>query len=298
MKSSPENNPPRPSSNNGRDAHPRVLKAVPTILVVSIFVSAGARAADPPKIMLLGDSITQGNATHDSYRRPLWHLIDDAGIPVDFVGSMDQNFDHVPNPNPDFDLDHEGHWGWRADAILTQITTWATAAQPDVVLMHLGSNDAFQAQDETTTVDELKQIVEALRAVNPDVIVLVAQILPSANATEDAAVDALNALIPPMVEANSTEQSPIHVVDQNTDFDPATETYDGQHPNAAGEQEMAERWFAVLEPILNPGAVLPAQTFGSLVTPGVLLLLAGRLMASGKVAARNTRTTRARWRRR
>src|SRR6476469_5961300 len=63
------------------------------------------------RVMPLGDSITQGDQFHSSYRRPLWKLISEQEMNIDFVGSGKLNFpQHLP-PNPDFDLDNEGHWG-------------------------------------------------------------------------------------------------------------------------------------------------------------------------------------------
>src|SRR5262245_54038543 len=72
--------------------------------------------AAPVRIMPLGDSITQADASHDSYRRPLWKSLQSGGYLVDFVGSSSMNHMGGP-PVRDFDADHEGHWGWRADEI-------------------------------------------------------------------------------------------------------------------------------------------------------------------------------------
>src|SRR5262245_49058971 len=104
--------------------------------------SPGGSPARATRIMPLGDSITQGNTATDSYRRPLWKRFQDARLDVDFVGSQRDN-NGGPPPAADFDLDHEGHWGWRADEILGSIDGWAAAARPDVVLVHRGSNDGF-----------------------------------------------------------------------------------------------------------------------------------------------------------
>ena len=68
-----------------------------------------------------------------------------------------------PPPNDDFDHDHEGHWGWRVDEILGDIHRWAEEYQPDVVLVHLGSNDVFQRQSLDSTLDELGELIDAVR---------------------------------------------------------------------------------------------------------------------------------------
>jgi acyl-CoA thioesterase I len=76
------------------------------------------------KIMPLGDSITESNTGQFSYRYYLWHLLLAKGYHTDFVGSR-HGVGNGPPANPDFDMDHEGHAGWRADEILAQIRVWA-----------------------------------------------------------------------------------------------------------------------------------------------------------------------------
>jgi len=205
-------------------------------------------AANPVKIMPLGDSITQMYADHDSYRRPLWHMLQSGGFIVDFVGSQNLN-KNGPPPHPDFDMDHEGHSGWRADEILTQIENWATTFQPDIVLIHLGSNDIFQYQSNSSTIFELGQIIDKLRLVNPNIKILLAQIIPSiyeANAIID-----FNQRLPGLAASQNTPQSPVVVVDLWTGFSLSLDMYDGVHPNDAGDQKMAERWYAALVNFLN-----------------------------------------------
>ncbi len=201
------------------------------------------------RVMPLGDSITQSNRRHNSYRRPLWFLLQDAGYGVDFVGSMTENYEGGP-PNPDFDIDHEGHWGWHADEILAEMPTWAEATQPDIVLMHLGTNDLFGGETPESTIDELGQIISVLREVNPDVVVLVATVIPH-NRGNRAAIEPLNELIPTFVEAINTEQSPVVLVDQYTDYSGRDDNFDAVHPNEQGEAKMAQKWFDAMAPFLE-----------------------------------------------
>jgi len=59
-------------------------------------------------------------------------------------------------------------------------------------------------------------------------------------------VPALNAMIPDWASQNSTAASPITVVDQYTNFDPATDTKDGVHANDTGAVKIATNWFNAL----------------------------------------------------
>lgn len=200
------------------------------------------------RIMPLGDSITQANRDRNSYRRPLWKSLEAEGFRVDFVGSQRDN--HLgPPPDPDFDLDHEGHWGWTADEVLTEIPAWAAAHAPDVVLLQLGTNDVLRGQSLEETTSELAGIVGALRAARPGVTVLLARLTP-VDGPENARIAAFNELIPGLVTRLDDAASPVIEVDQFTAIDPVTDTVDGLHPNAAGEARMAQRWLESLRPVL------------------------------------------------
>lgn len=197
------------------------------------------------RVMPLGDSITQADSNHNSFRRPLWQRLEAAGFEVDFVGS--QQHHHRGNaPNEDFDLDHEGHWGWRADEILNKIERWAIAHQPDAVLIHLGSNDIFQGQSNQSTVDELAKIVFLLRRVNREVVILVAQIIPTSSKRVNREIRKLNDAIALLGLRLDSPQSPVRVVDQYSGFTALEDTYDGVHPNEQGEAKMAVQWQGML----------------------------------------------------
>lgn len=196
--------------------------------------------------MPVGNSITESTKEVNSYRYYLWHLLLGQGYHVDFVGSQ-HGVGNGPPENPDFDMDHEGHSGWRADEIRTHIQAWATAASPDFVLLHIGTNDVCQDQSVAGTVADIGGIIDALRTVNPRIRVLVAQLINSSNCPPAA----LNAKLPALVDDKNSTESPIVLVDQYSGFDPATMTYDGTHPNDIGNSRMADRWFQQLAPMLD-----------------------------------------------
>ncbi|MEM8892429.1 MAG: SGNH/GDSL hydrolase family protein, partial [Bacteroidota bacterium] len=203
------------------------------------------------RILPLGNSITQaenngGSNQYNSYRRPLWILFQNAGTNVDFVGSMTKAFNNVNPPNNDFDWDHEGHWGWRADEILNgkpgqgNIASWLTGYTPDIALIHLGTNDAIANQTANSTISELGSIIDALRADNPNVEVYLAKIIYSTRSDWNTRIDAINALIPGLASSKNTANSPVSVVDMNAAIDPSIHLYDRAHPNTTGEQIMAQ----------------------------------------------------------
>ena len=243
----------------------RVMIVIAMLFTMSGILSIGAcgseseNASAPPsspppastvtaKIMPLGDSITASNTGQHSYRFYLWHLLLDKGYHVDFVGSL-HGVGNGPPVDPNFDQDHEGHAGFRAEQILTQVHGWATKSSPDFVLLHIGTNDLCQEQSVESTVSDVEGIIDALRAVNPRVGILLAQLIASTSCNTN--IPAFNARLSTVGAAKTSSESPIVLVDQYTGFNPATMTWDGLHPNAIGESRMADRWFEKLGPMLD-----------------------------------------------
>src|SRR4051794_6230696 len=79
---------------------------------------AVAQTSSPVRILILGDSVTQGSVGDWTWRYRLWQHFADAGVAVDFVGPSRDLFDRSTNTyvpdgylDPDFDQDHAARWG-------------------------------------------------------------------------------------------------------------------------------------------------------------------------------------------
>ncbi|MFF5225856.1 cellulose binding domain-containing protein [Dactylosporangium sp. NPDC000521] len=234
------------------------------LLVAGSFIVAGpaVSAAAAVRVMPLGDSITAGPGC---WRAKLWHRLQTSGYTnIDFVGGVSDG--GGCNPGYAYDFDHEGHGGFSATGIAdnNQLPPWLAAARPDVVLMHLGTNDMWGGYIPTATkLAAFTKLVGQMRAQNPAVRIVVAQIIPmsaSACATCPADVVALNAAIPGWAAGLTTAQSPIVVADLWTGFDAATDTGDGVHPNDAGFQKMADRWFPAVTQVLGGVTASPSAS--------------------------------------
>ena len=59
------------------------------------------------RILPLGNSLTDGDGEHNSYRKPLWHMLDSAGFNADFIGSKNLNGIH-PNETGEVKM----AWAW------------------------------------------------------------------------------------------------------------------------------------------------------------------------------------------
>jgi lysophospholipase L1-like esterase len=214
-------------------------------------------AAAPVRIMPLGDSITAGPGC---WRAKLWHRLQTSGYTnVDFVGT--QSDGGGCNPGYTYDFDHEGHGGYSATGIAAndQLPPWLAAARPDLVLMHLGTNDMWGGYiplpDKLTAFTKL---VGQMRAQNPAMKIVVAQIIPmsaAACSTCPADVAALDNAIPAWAAGLSTSQSPITVADLWTGYDAVADNVDGVHPNDTGFQKMSDAWYPALTRAL--GGITP-----------------------------------------
>lgn len=203
------------------------------------------------RIMPLGDSITEGRGEgHDTYRHWLWHNLIDGGYSVNFVGSRIGVRPNSGDPWAyDYDWGHEGHSGYRTDEILANIDKWVRLARPEIVLLHLGTNDLMANQSPSSTVAEIGQIIDRLRAYNPAMTILLAQIIPC-GLISDSVVRDFNTRLATLAQQKNSAQSRLLLVDQYTGFSVDADTYDGVHPTSAGEQKMAQKWYAALRSVL------------------------------------------------
>jgi lysophospholipase L1-like esterase len=218
------------------------------------------------KIMPLGDSLTNDNdPRYDGYRRDLWkQLIAGGYSKVDFVGGVGS-----VGPNNDFDLNNEGHPGWRADQILSKVTSYVKTHNPDVVLLGIGTNDMNQNQSISGTINEISQIIDKLRAHNPNIAVLLSKISPGSTGGRwnGNGIQALANAIPALAQSKNKAGSPVILVDQNSGYSVANDTHDGLHPNNSGQAKMANKWYAALDGLFKSGHQYKRDGSGTTLPP-------------------------------
>ncbi len=232
---------------------------------------AASSAADGSQsilnIMAVGDSITRDTC----WRALLWeHLHQTFPSRFHLVGTLNSD------PGCSVGTYETANQGY-ASSLVTEVVAGVTTARtcdpfcpalsdlmtafntvkPDVMLLHYGTNDVWNNIAPTTIINAYSAVIDAMRAANPNVIVLLAQIIPMnvtaatcagcSCASCPTAVPGLNAQIATWAPTKSTAASPIIVVDQYTGFDAVADTSDGVHPNATtGSQKMADKWYAAL----------------------------------------------------
>jgi acyl-CoA thioesterase-1 len=225
----------------------RKLKVVLSLIVVAGGLTAANQAEAVVRIMPLGDSITSSANGQASYRYWLWKKLLTAGARVDFVGSQFGVDNGVPRFG-DFDQNHEGHNGWTTSQAIPFITRWSQLYRPDIVLLDLGANDIVQGRAPSSIISQLRFIVMLLRAVNPNVKVLVAKLTPMEGF--EAQVAQLNSLIGPLAGQLNRPGSSVMAVDLASGFDLLADAGDGVHPNEAGEKLIANRFYRLILPML------------------------------------------------
>ena len=241
-----------------------------------LIVISAANAAN--KIMPLGDSITQGNSSgvadeefQVSYRKALYDRLKAAGYVINneiFVGSLMSG-----EAVADFDPDHEGHPGFHADEIVLgkgdpQVGTladWLASEQPNIVLLHVGTNDiTFEGGDETEIEDILVVIDDYEFASGNAVWVVLALII-------DRSCDPFLTNCPNSLETTTFNNNvrdfvffprqaggdKIVLVDMQNEadinynrWDMGGDMWDDLHPFETGYTKMADLWFNGLMNIL------------------------------------------------
>ncbi len=115
------------------------------------------------KVMPLGDSLTAGGYNQDGqwkvgggYRVELDSILKAAGLDFVFVGSLhDGPPDFVNNA-------HEGHSGWRIEQLTAPVGGWLTVANPDLILLMVGTNDVIQNFDLDHAADRYEALLNAI----------------------------------------------------------------------------------------------------------------------------------------
>lgn len=217
--------------------------------------SAAPPAPSPPsprpspiptvRVLIVGDSITQGAEGDYSWRYRLWEWSRDSpDANVTFVGPYNGTFppsDAPPPPYPQpitpgletrtwggyaLDVDpaflnengkeHFAHWGRQVAQFRYLIGDAVKEHQPDYVLVALGFNDLAWISDAHGTIESMRDFIGNARAAKGDVKFAVANVprrTPAAGHDDlPAKTDEYNDLLEGFIGRLTSERSPIHLV--------------------------------------------------------------------------------------
>lgn len=197
----------------------------------------------PCRILPLGDSITDGIGFSGGYRVELFRQALEAGKNITYVGGSMNGPNEVGGET--FPRNHEGHSGWTVQQIADIVPAPALDEEPHIILLHIGTNDMYQTPQGAP--DRLDALIDELVADNPQALLVVSNIIPfpgSASATDSYNGD-IESIIMGHIEAGEN----VLFVDQFAGF-PESELGDGVHPNQAGYERMAGKWWEAIESYL------------------------------------------------
>lgn len=131
---------------------------------------------------------------------------------------------------------------------------WVLRAEPDVVVVELGANDALRGQDLASTEANLRAIVERLRAEDVAVLLVGLEIPP--NYGPDYA-RRFSALVPRLAAEYDLPLVPFLL--ERVAGERSLNLPDGIHPNAEGHRLVAETVAPHLRPLVAAAKTAPAK---------------------------------------
>jgi len=263
----------------------RFLYGLVVIGALGILLLCGASAKADLTIMPLGDSITYGVGEYPQnvlggYRTRLYSDLHDAGYSFSFVGTSTENPSSLLSQAGQ--THHEGHPGYRIDQIANNLDGdggsgsfsnnnggfwFHKPAPPDVILLHIGTNDIIQNFRTSTMAQRLDQLIGQIVADSPTSRIFVSSIIPIpfVGASSNQLVQAYNTqirdVIVPKYESLGDN---VFFVDEYPNFVDANGKVvhigaGGIHPDQIGYNLMADTWAAAVQqaaPIPEPSTLL------------------------------------------
>jgi lysophospholipase L1-like esterase len=231
----------------------RACEASPSTVCSNV---ATYKVVHTPRVMPLGDSITQGVTSSGQpaennrvgYRKPLKDALTAANYQTDFVGTLINGVGAGLT-----DPEHDGHGACTADELAAGtgpcagtggVASWLNTAKPDVVLLHIGTNDisnfgGFNAAD-VDDVESILNLIDNWEAANWPVTVVISRIITNRQFLTNVTTSFNDAVIT-MVEARNFDL--LEWVDHQSNLIVSSVDYgDLLHPNTSGYQKMSDVW--------------------------------------------------------
>ncbi|MEO5712846.1 MAG: GDSL-type esterase/lipase family protein [Luteolibacter sp.] len=216
-----------------------------------LFYPSAAQAQTAPiRIMPLGDSITDGSSFDSpdgsgGYRGRLYSLLTTAGYNVDYIGSQTINSSLIPDQN------HEGHSGWRIDQLDSNMAGWlASMADPDVVLMHIGTNDFGQNVDTVNAINRLDALILKIATLRPYTHIIVTNLMARGEPQNTNLQNQFNPYVQARVDAHATAGRRVTFLDMRSVV-PLSDMPDNLHPNQTGYDKMANAWLPAIQAVIG-----------------------------------------------
>lgn len=218
-------------------------KSIFTIIALWLFLGISTLFSESIRIMPLGNSITYGityDTTPDNelggYRAPLYHQLKNANFTFDFVGTRRTGSSVLPA----FDIDNEGHPDHTSYDIAQNIDTYLAATQPNVILLHIGTNDHSSS---TSGVESILNEIDHYERISGHTIrVIVAMIINRQGYDDTIAV--FNNNLAKLITSRWENGDILTLVNMEQDAALTSQDYaNNSHPNNTGYAKIANVWF-------------------------------------------------------
>ncbi|MFD8497836.1 SGNH/GDSL hydrolase family protein [Amycolatopsis sp. NPDC059657] len=264
--------------------------------VVAVMLSAvvPVASATGARVMVVGDSISQGHEGDYTWRYRLAEHLGRTSAGVDFVGpwtgtdvlpaSYPPGWPDVPNPpsrdgayrpGVSFDSQHLAQWGWQMHQAKDVIAAQVRTHTPDYLLVELGFNDlGWGVNGPAGVLNDLKWLIANARSAKPGIRVVVANVVHrtplGSSPTLPQIISSYNSLLAAEIANISTTASPVALADLDTPYDENRDTYDGLHPNVRGEYVIAKAFGDALATRFSVGSAYGAipSSLPANLTPG------------------------------
>lgn len=206
------------------------FSALAAALLVLVLGTGGTPAAEPVRLLALGDSLTAG-----------YGLAEEEGFTEQLEAALEGRGHEVEVINGGVSGDTTAGGLARLD--------WALADQPDAVIMALGANDGLRGIDQAETRANLDAILEEMTWRGLPVQ-LVGMLAPRNLSPEY--VEAFDAICQDLAAKHDVPLYPFFL--EGVALDPALNQDDGIHPNARGVARVVESILPQVEAILAEAA--------------------------------------------
>jgi hypothetical protein len=196
------------------------------------------------RIMVVGDSISQGFGGDWTWRYWVWRELRRQHVDADFVGPLRLPYKgtRYERPSP-WDDQHAARSGSMVDDHLPVIAQEVAQFAPTVLVVELGINDVIHGDDAPTVARQLQDLITRAQLVAPTMRVVLAEIVSTTNAHIDPVTQDVN--------ERMARWAPWHRVviahlrtgegDGAPRWNPVRDAFDGVHPNAIGQTLLAQR---------------------------------------------------------
>jgi acyl-CoA thioesterase-1 len=208
-----------------------------SILFAQFASTSPLNAGEMKRILVLGDSLSGGFSLKPSEAYPalLANKLRAAGL--------------------NFQVTNASQTGGTTDGGLERLPGHLKR-KIDIFILELGINDAFRGVPVDQIQNNLQQIIDKVKARNPNVRVVIAGMQQPNYATDDY-VAAFGKIFAELATRNGALLVPYLL--EGVAGDPSLNLPDGIHPNAAGQKILAENVWRVLEPVARETATETAS---------------------------------------